>query len=418
MILGIDMKKTTNIEYIIMILALFFAVFSDLLRIPSTKISFFRIMIPIIIIIVIKNNKLLHKYYFFLMLFFLVSFVQVLSYRYLWGNQVNHSWSHYLNYLFLYFEIWLIFAMIKIIYCKYFTIFRYFVDETFIVFTIVIAILYYFAVIRVPSYIENQNNYSCIFNIIIPLLIAKGKNNKICYLFVPILLLEMLWGDSKISLIVALIEIIVMAIVFVAKQFKNYSAIIIILVLGMIAFLVWILSLDIYINGYNIKIMINGMLTHIKDLTLYPDLGKSLNVRTNTIIILIRELLRTSFLGIGIGNSVLLCGLFLPNTLNSITSNVGISPHNPLLEFISDNGVWAIILVIVLFVFFAKKLIFDSKNASKGDIACRVVVITFPLWCMSASGLYTTFFVWIFIAYVLINEKNSIIQEKLERGYK
>ena len=113
----------------------------------------------------------------------------------------------------------------------------------------------------------------------------------------------------------------------------------------------------------------------------------------------------SNYLGIGIGNTGRCLLQSMPKDWEQqyLKSHPEVqkldilSPHNGLLEFLSDCGLWAFVFVFMILKTAIKKFL-DAKNNNFVDFYFVAVTISFPVWCMSASGLYTIYYLFILIA--------------------
>ena len=146
-----------------------------------------------------------------------------------------------------------------------------------------------------------------------------------------------------------------------------------------------------------------GLVSHVVSGELYPVSRESLHYRTNAIICMMNIIKESKGLGIGIGNTGVYLADSMPNADYYLQQQSGnnepkiLSPHFALLEFISDCGIWAIALLLVILKSALEKFMSASKSDFV-DVYFVSFVLSFPIWCMSASGVYTIYYLFILIA--------------------
>lgn len=393
--------KKFSIEKKIILIILFFAVFNDIIRIPNTKISFFRLSLPIILLILYINFRIIYKYVLLIMALLIVSvmqnivFIQFLKLE----NTIDFVWL--VQYAFLYICIIIQFMLVHILKEKYRECFEklYTIGIPFIGGLCIIG--YILAVNRVVSYVDNQNNYACSLAVVFPwFLIHAYKKNRRYYFICILIVLELFWGDSKVALMGVVMQVGILCCVLLVKEFRHgWKGIYFLIPIMIVTLLVGVMS-PITINGYRISEMFSSMVQRISSGKLYDTSETSLTFRTNAIIYLFHGLLETGFLGIGIGNSAKVLGYAMPEIVASKGLSVtALSPHIAWLEFFLDGGIWAICLCVYIYASAIKKFLHTSRCEEKA-IYSFCVILSLPVWVMSASGIYTIYFIFIVAAFL------------------
>lgn len=388
----------------LILLILFCAVFNDILRIPETKLSLFRILIPLAIVIILRNYAKTRKLVELYILFFLLSFFQNLFYYsfFEFENQIDFVWI--IQYQLLYLSIFIIFALIRLLRSININIFLSIYDIGFLYLSILLVMLYVLSVFRFPLHIDNRNNYACGLAIVFPWLLIKASKRKVLHLFLALLIpIELYWGDSKLALIGVLLQLQVLIIVKLAKIIRNGNRFVPILIgIAALVGVAIIMNPNTNINGYYTRELAIGVIGNILKNDLYPEGPQSLYVRTNATIHLLRVIPSTFLIGLGPGNSSRLLGVLMPN-LAQLKNSQTLSPHNGILEFIVDGGIPAIYFVYVLAKFGLTKL-FRSSSLSESNIFSMTVILTFFVWGQSASGILTIYIIFIVFAWTYENQ--------------
>lgn len=392
------------IEKKVILFILFFAVFNDVIRIPNTKLSFFRLSLPIVIVILYVNFKLIYKYVLLVMALLIISllqnivFIQVLKLE----SAIDFVWLA--QYAFLYICIIIQFMLVHILRKKYGNCFKKLYTVGIPLIGILCVFGYVLAVKDVVSYIDNRNNYACSLAVVFPwFLINAYKKNRVYYFVCILIVLELIWGDSKVALMGVVMQLGILCCVFVVKKTRHgWKGIYFLIPIMAVIFLMGVMS-PVTINGYSIRGMFTSMVQRISSGELYDTNATSLQFRINAIIYLINALFEVGFLGIGIGNST----KFLGYAMSGGLGGVPLSPHIAWLEFFLDGGVWVICLCMYIYGSAMKKFL-HSKRCNEKTIYSFCVILSFPVWVISASGIYTTYSIFIVFAFLVEYRERGI----------
>lgn len=407
--------KIYRLESIVILFIFVCAVLNDLLRIPNTIFSLYRLLLPLAVLLIIINIGLTWKHICFTLFFIIVSVIQNLVYIkvYQYESQIDIRW--FLEYTFFYFCIFILFMLMHILHVKDKYIFDVLFTKGVFVIGIMCMLLYICSVLRVPDYIDNQNNYGCCLAAVFPyfLICALSKRNKVSMAICAFILAELLWGDSKSALMGVLVQLGIIGSIYICKKVRNgWKAIYILIPVVVVMLLCFVLS-PVTINGYPIKEMFINLVSRVIKGETYPESIGSMVYRTNSMIHLIDIIKTTYCMGVGPGNTSKLLGYLMPKVAAE-KGSLALSPHNSWLEFISDCGIWALILLVVSLGYGMGK-VFKARKLDDVDIFITAFIISFPLWSLSASGMYTVYLVFIAIAWMF--EKSKERKEKWKKQY-
>lgn len=394
------LKKKEVISNLILAI-LFFSVFNDIMRIPNTVFSLYRMMLPVSICLALYYIKATWKYFFGGIILILPLFIQNLIFCKVLKieDMIDVGWQ--LRYLVHYSYIILIFILIRILRNEDVDTFK----KVFSKFIPTVGILCIFSyLICISSYygnsgLANRNNYAVCLAAVFPWYFIEAVYGKSKNVIICIVILVVLWmGDSKAALAGIVIEIGIIVGIQIIKKLRDGNRLVIFMLTGVIIAGILICFSPLKVNGYRIKEMFTGMVSHIVKGEPYRDSGSSLSYRTNAIIHMIQGITESGFMGIGIGNTGKLLAAKMPDAVQEI-SKIAISPHYAVLEFFCDCGILAIVLCLYIYGQAIKK-VFYAKGLGKIDIYFVSFTLTFPMWSMSASGIYTTYLVFIIIAWL------------------
>lgn len=266
------------------------------------------------------------------------------------------------------------------------------------------------------SLFGNVNNFGCAMVVGVALILCSESKVYWKCLWTGMAAVLLYANDSKIALLGLLIELCIYLIVWIEKNVidKNRTAMratdkrtdatqrarargyifahwrgVCAAVFGVAVILV--LTSPIRIHGYNIKEMTQGALRQVFTGRYYEHSTSSLQFRANAVIGLGDVLENSCLLGVGAGNSGIILRQILPDMNVLFEDRIFVSSHIWWLEVFSDFGLFSIIPAILIF---AAQLVcfFKCRYRSRFNLFQTMVLISFPIWCMSAAGLYTDFY--------------------------
>lgn len=404
--------KKCNLETGFILLALFLAVFNDAIRIPNTVLSGYRLLLPIILVMSLVYIKYSYSFFMVAGWILVVSIAQNIVFLQVFQLEQNLDFKYGLLYLTHYCSIIAIFILVHLLKIRDEEMFQQLFYKGMVVIGILCMLAYAETKLNVLGNVNfaNINDYGCCLAVVFPWYFIQLLYGKWRYLLLcGIIFVELYWGDSKAALVGVLIEIGIITVIALSKKIKEkviYFLVFIMMILG----IALVLS-PIRVNGYSIREMFFGMASHILMGELYEPSIASLNYRTNAIIYILRGILQSCFLGIGPGNSGKLLKYAMSEAIGAADVSV-LSPHNALLEFFCDCGILAMLISGYIFVK-AIKMLFQAKHLEKIDIYFVAFTISFPIWVISSSGIYTVFLIFIVMAWLYENSRRKILWKKI-----
>jgi len=372
----------------------------------SSSMSLYRVLMPFSLLILFLGYKKSKKSIIIVGL--------IIIYNILIGFFYSSDFLH-MGVLFLhYISILNIFLIIQYIYDKKGFGPVYKILYSFLLLSILIAILEMIFQFRLPNtavYYDgsvsafnwNQNELGTIFLSFVPFLLVYEKNKIKLLLLLSIIIIVYI-NDSKLVLIGILIAILLYNIkknIFeINIYFKNIT---LFLFLFLIFFLFFLPYDEIYISfrDYDISIyeLLGMPISHILTLTPFPDMGGSETTRANTIIYGITELVNSHFFGIGAGNSLTM----LEKPEYQLMSAK--SMHNLPIQLVVEQGIGVLVLYISLIVLFVKLLI--KQNLTNIQLVVFVSIPSIFIGSMGSSiGIFSDYFFFASI-FLMIFEYNN-----------
>lgn len=390
-------------EIILIILFLFMAIFNDVIRLPDTVISAYRLTLPVVLCMALVDFRSTWKFFIFGsgMIFLLI--IQNIVFCNVFGFETTIDILWQIRYLFYYFSIVAIFVLIRILRKKDRILFQKVFYKGIPIICMICLIIYIGLSTAVfdRKHFANPNNYGACLASVFPWFLTEyffGKKSNIIWCIA--IIVSLLLGDSKAALAGVAIQIAIIVSIVLVKKTKEGNKILVFMIPVVITGFLAIVLSPIKINGYSVKEMFMGMVSHIVKGETYYRNNSSLAWRTNAIVHMLNGIKDSYFLGIGIGNTGKLLRHLMPDIVaeQRFASTV-ISPHCAWLEFFCDCGIWAIGLCAYVYMVAIRKL-FHAKRLDKIGIFFVAFVLSFPLWVMSPSGIYTTYLIFIIIAWL------------------
>ncbi len=411
---------------VVLFVVLVFAIFNDILRIPGTGITFYRALIPACISLILLYEKYAKPFLSLILVLSVVSlFQQVIFYK-VERPDLTFSLTTNLSAYIWYVLAIIVFFVVKcikdnksiqfeekmynfIIYMGFAIMAVTFVDRLDTIF----FNSSFFGALEV----DNENNYGCSIAAVFPFFLAEFHKRKGIRDIIGIILSFLITyiNDSKAVLFGMFLAFIVYLCIYKAAQnwkqmfFNRYLIIIsgILLIIGLIA-------INPTIHGYDLRGTIGEPIIRILSNDPYPSYTSSVSYRTNTTLFCLMQLFKSGFLGVGIGNTGVLLKNEFPD-LNPeyvlVRSSNTISLHNSWLEFALDLGIIALIIYFFI-IRYAIRIFFMKKKINTIEMVRVIFIMSFPIWSISASGIYTIYFIFIVIAYLLFANPKRELWEK------
>ena len=386
----------------IILILLFISFFSAVLR-PSgdSPLTCFRILQPFCLWIIYKVNRNYFAYLIKISLLFLVlGLVQNILTRYsFYPNIKTFSFTFFFLYYLNYFTI---FVVATLVYSLWFLDKQLFFENIiqFASRTVKFCIfLFVFYVLlggdnRNFLYIGgNINNFGCLLVAgLIAIIFDNSTKTIFKYIYIVLILIILLYNDSKLALIGAVLVVDLYTIAYisteVSKNVRNILLIIMVIISLFGAYSYFTSSSD--INGYEVQGLIVIPFEYIKNGEYFDESTSSIAFRTNSIVGII-NILKTSYgIGVGPGNTSFILTTLMPDREGRFFELDYTSPHIWWLELICDLG-WFIIIP-TLKLFYKQIRDYCLLKSNNELLFSQIFFISFPLWCASASSLYTEYY--------------------------
>lgn len=403
----IKIKRRELLLYII----LFFAVFHDICRIPSSSVTFFRICTPLAIFAGFSYNfRRTLKYLIFFLLLIICNLIQAISFAKVntIGIQVNASL--FIKYAINYCSIFVVVIMVDTIYhldrknfLNNFRAFIKFLAWIILFFFFLHALRQYYSILNSLS-LANVNNYGAYCAAILPFFIYEAflfqRKRAIIYCILTILL--SIANDCKLIFLGAAIEIVI-AYFCTRKHRKGKFQLwpICILPILTIMAIFFICDDSITVMGYSFNGMVIQPVQRILKGQAFDISASSISFRVNVFIIGIQWLAISRFMGIGMGNTGILLKKVLLFKENSAMDIMDVlSPHNTIVELLLEFGFIAAMLYLMVIT----KLIKFIKMPKRKQIH-NIFLIEFLsvwLWVLAPSSIHTAYFIHIVWSYLFL----------------
>lgn len=390
------------------------AVFNAVLRISQeSTLTLFRLLIPVSLVLInnISNKAFGSLVKVSLVLIVIGSLQYLLVKELFYPNVQTISYTHLLNYCIHYISIFVVAALV---YCLWklendlFFIRLINFSSRLIKFILIIYIPYVATGHEPASFLVfgNINDLGCILTGgILVILFDTITKRPYKYLYVVILLFLLYYNDSKLAMFGGVFQVGLYYIHQLSTRITNAKKIISAILISIGVFgIVSFFSSSIEINGYSVREMVTIPFEQISSGTYFPESSQSFTFRSNTIIG-ITEILRTTMgIGVGPGNTSLILKNLIPDPSSAIRQNY-VSSHIWLYEIMADIGWLIIIPMICLYIRQWRR--YSSMKSKEAELFSQIYILSFPIWSMSSSGLYTEFFSIMMISMSIIIYKNK-----------
>lgn len=402
---------TKRILVTVMYILLVFAVFSDILRIPGSQLTFFRLSLPVIGVIFFMHSKYAKWLMGLIAGLGVLTAVQYIIFYLVDRTELEFSVSNLMKFFILYVLAFIVFFMIKFL--------KDFEKENFeekglrfivylgfcLMFVTVLDYLdtkylnsQFFGALKV----DNQNNYGCYIAALLPFLLVrfqcKQRLRDAIGIFAAFGIVFL--HDSKAALFgMVLMGVIFICIAFPAQNTKEMFCYRYVIIICAIVIVGGLIIINPKIHGYSLQDTIAQPIIRVLTGNPYDDYQSSISYRTNTTLYCITQLVSTGFLGIGIGNTGVLLRAVFPDTEMAQNRTI-LSLHNAWLEFALDLGIVALVIYFIL-IRYAFKLYFTKRALTQVEKLRVMFIFSFPIWVMSASGIYTQYYLMVIMGYLL-----------------
>ena len=298
---------------IFIVITLFLAIFNDIIRVPDTTLSAYRLMLPAVFCIVVINFNITWKYFFFMIgMSFLLALQNIIFCKVLkFESSIDTIWQ--IKYSIHYFSIITVFMLLRVLRKKNSVMFENIFLKG-IPFVGGLCILAFIGAWLNPFqniHFTNVNDYGACLAAVFPWLFIELKRKRKNLLFCAAILIVLWLGDSKCALAGILIQVSVISSVMLIKKIKQGNRVLIFIVPIVIALCLLIALSPVRINDYPIRDMFIDMSSHIIKGEVYNKNNSSLKYRTNAIIYMLYGMKQSWFMGIGIGNTGKMLGYLM-----------------------------------------------------------------------------------------------------------
>lgn len=391
----------------IILIILLLGTFSDILRIPNTSITFFRLSLPISCIIIVHHSKWIKRFIIWTSIFLMLNIMYNFCLFCIYRKDLSFHVKIFIMYVLLYISIFVVFALVGILKSKwgknFELLFLKYLCQVGNILILVMFLKWFLLRFGKGFMLDNPNNYGCNVAAVFPffLLCIQKEKKKRFILYVILGLVVIYLNDAKLALFGVMLQIAVWVCISSKKRREDrciYRYLVPFFVLLMITI---VIIQNPAIHKYRLQDIISEPLRRIVTNTPYEEHTISSNFRTNIIIWGMEELRNLKGMGWGAGNSGYVSKVFFPN-INP--EGISLSLHNAWLEFGLDMGLPGIILMVHSF-FYAVKLYMGKLRLSFIEKAIVIFSLTCPIWIMGPSGIYTLYFLFSVMAYLVWSDK-------------
>lgn len=403
----LKIKKNTTFLY----LFLFTGAFNDILRLGTTDLTLFRIMLPFAIVLTLFKSKKVRKLYLLTFGIAVVSFLQSLWFCEFNDIGIQFSTNRYILYLFYYICIVAVIGSVLLIYendkCNF--------QKNFLKYIVIIGIGYLliFMYIYLGNYsysntnivINNYNDYGAMITAVLPVFyfISKNKGEFFFKIYIVTAIIFLILNDCKLALLGVIVQAAIIIYFEMGNRIGYRKWLIIPTILAVLFFVFVANSIDISLHGYTWKETIVEPIRLIIRGEMYAQSNTSVSFRVNIFVVSIHWILKTKLLGIGVGNSGLLLRNILGNygLYDSWMNRNSVALHNVFMEILLEFGVIAVIGIVCI----AKKVRFvlRKRKLEQIEICFIAVIISSILWGMAPSRITTDYQIIAILSFLLLS---------------
>lgn len=406
--------KINDIGLFLSKILLFFAIANASLRFNSNGMtSFFRILSPIFIILIILLNfsKAIKPIIIFAMIIIYNIIVSKIYY-----NNIEFDYYIFFTYIFITFMIVYHYSIKSDNFSEEFYYYLDFITKLVLLLSIIqffIRIPYPFVNlpkrIGVNIFMSNENELSSPLGLMLiiytyRMIFYKEKKQLIKILLILLLIFI---NDAKLTIFgvvfgVAIILLLAKEVKSIDKKTKSkrfsygVKFILFATIILFLIFIVYTLNPNLKFRDYSISIkeLLFDPIISILKLERLSYSGGSIYDRSSAIVFGLTELIKTKFIGIGLGNSVYM--LSMPQ-YKLLTAK---SMHNFIFQMVTEMGVVFISLLIYMIleqIKMYKQLEKKNINALKISISMAFVFLS----SQSSIGIFSNYYFWIIIVYII-----------------
>ncbi len=401
----IQLKPYTAFLY----LFLFAGFFNDVIRLGSSQLTLFRVLLPVAFALTVNFSRRLRNLYIIFGLFSIIALLQSFAFCSYNNMGIEFKLSRFLTYLFYYFCIFAVIGAVIALYEKekenFAKNFETFLVAVGIGYLLMFAVIYHVSSARNYLNINNQNDYGAMLTMLCPVFFYRNRDKKepINYIFIALVMLYLVLNDCKLALLGLAAQIFIVIYLDLRSRTVVWRPLLLVPAIFTLIVLVLLLNMsDFSAHGYDWN---NTIMSPIKAMLkgeLYPQSNTSVTYRVNTFIVSTKWMVKTKFMGVGLGNSGLIVRKVLgdKNLYEKWMVNNTVSLHNAFLEFLLELGVVAIAGFIALI----RKIVCILRETKMDNAeACFITVsVSGLLWLQGPSGILVDYLIFAAFAFLLL----------------
>lgn len=416
---GLSINYKTPFLY----LMLFAACFNDILRIGESALTLFRILVFIGFLFCISYMGKTYKYIIAFVALSGISFLQSFFFAATNDLGIGISTGRFIQYEYYYLCITIVICAVhalwyveKDLFFSSFKRFLFLIGYLYLIIFVLIGLNFNIGGVL---FINNVNDYGAMLAAIFPFFCVDlvRKHDWKCGL-TAMLIIAFLWlNDCKMGLFAVMFEILILCYLYPRYRLKNLRILLDVFTIIFISILLYIIvKKNISINGYSIEYAVMDPIRRMLSGELYAQSDSSVTYRANVMIAGAVWLVKTGFVGIGMGNAGVLMRQVLEDygLYEKWMSSSAVSLHNALIEFLLEFGY---IAIIVIFLFLRNVIrLLKEKKITDSQMIYIAVVVGSLLWIQGPSGILTNYFIYMLFAYLVFQNRAEL--EKQKRGRK
>ena len=389
------------------------AALNDLLRIPDTQISLFRIMMVFSVIYCLNVNSKCRKYMIVLLVLLLINIVQAINYSEMNNYGLGFSLDVFLFNAFFYCCIVAVIMVISTLANQ---------DNNFEVngLKIIKNISYFYVLIlfvvlldsnvysQLTSHkiLTNMNDISASVAAVYPIFLYEALKEKdvrsIAFCIISFFVVCFL--GRKLATAGMVVEIIAMFL-YIGSFKLTIKACWGILLFSFIGTIIYLLDFGFFTKISNILDIVMMSADYIWDGHVFTKVDDSMSFRVSTFIYGAQEIVNSNFMGIGMGNAAYLLRDIMPMGDYMMKGDGAVSTHNFIIQLLLEFG----FVAIVFFVMWLRYVLRLIKIKIKGKLTCAFITMSTGvwLWGLAPSGFYTTYYIHIIFLYIIFALKGN-----------
>ncbi|MBE6085663.1 MAG: O-antigen ligase family protein [Selenomonas ruminantium] len=390
-----------------LLMTLFTASFNDLLRVPGTTLTLFRILMPIAVIFCMILNKHCHKYVLLSVIVGVINFVQSVFWTEMNVYGIEFKLTIFISSLYFYIcivSLLLVIDTIRLRNTDFEFVLLQFIKIVSLGYLLLLLLYVCFPEIALmledEGMLSNMNNIGACIAATLPVYIYetfKEENKRSFFFLITSFFLIVLLG-RKLCLVGMLVSVVVMYAMIYTIRYEKYVKIgIFLMILVIINQFGYIVNLDSMFNK------ITAGLQHLLFMHEYAEIYDSESYRVTVFIEGGREILDTFFCGIGIGNAQRVIPAIIPLSNDMLRSDDGVAAvHNFIIEILLEFGFVALIAFVGVIIHTWNVI---RINSYKYKYIYVGMFSGIWFWGLAPSGFYTLYHVYIIFMFTYFMNK-------------